>query len=59
MSRSETREISRGNKKREVIVITRDKGKCESVTHHERYVNGQWMRKRGSVPNLKEESDAQ
>ena len=53
--RTETREISRGNKKREVVVITHDKGRCESVTHHERYVNGQWTRKSGSAPSLKED----
>jgi len=51
--RSETREISRGNKKREVVVITHDKGRCKSVTHHERFIGGEWRRKR----SLAESSD--
>jgi len=52
--RSETREISRGNKKREVVVITHNRGRCESVTHHERFIDGEWRRK-----GNEEENDAE
>jgi len=39
-------EISRGNGKREVVVITRHHGKRESVTYHERFIGGEWRRKK-------------